>query len=150
MIVVTKIEVIRATQEWQQAGAYYVRIQGMDRKYHIPLREEFDEHDGGKSKYIVLTEDGYSFATCRFYELDDNCVMIGRVVVLPGHEFGAKVIKEAEKWIEESGYTDIYLDARLVAIGLYEKLGYEITDDEIIYSSRFECKRMHKQLKKTA
>lgn len=153
MIIVTKIEVIRATQEWQQAGAYYVRIQGMDRKYHIPLREEFDEHDGGKSRYIVLTEDGYSFATCRFYELDENSVMIGRVVVLPeyrGRNFGSKVIKEAEKWIRESGYTDIYLDSRLVAIGFYEKLGYRLTDDNIIFSSRFECKRMHKQLKKSA
>ena len=125
----------------------------MDRKYHIPLREEFDEHDGGKSRYIVLTDDGYSFATCRFYELDENSVMIGRVVILPeyrGKDFGAKVIEEAEKWIWESGYTDIFLDARLVAIGFYEKLGYEVADDEIIYSSRFECKRMHKKLSKAA
>lgn len=125
----------------------------MDRKYHIPLREEFDEHDGGKSRYIVLTDDGYSFATCRFYELDENSVMIGRVVVLPeyrGKDFGTKVIEEAEKWIWESGYTDIFLDARLVAIGFYEKLGYEVADDEIIYSSRFECKRMHKKLSKAA
>ena len=125
----------------------------MDRKYHIPLREEFDEHDGGKSRYIVLTDDGYSFATCRFYELDENSVMIGRVVVLPeyrGKDFGAKVIEEAEKWIWESGYTDIFLDARLVAIGFYEKLGYEVVDDEIIYSSRFECKKKKKKLSKAA
>ena len=77
-----KIEVIRATQPWQQAGAYYVRIQGMDREYHISLREEFDEHDGPGSRYIVLTEDGYPFATCRFYELDKRSALIGRVVVL--------------------------------------------------------------------
>ena len=31
-----KIEVIRATQPWQQAGAYYVRIQGMDRNITYP------------------------------------------------------------------------------------------------------------------
>lgn len=151
--VVSKIEVIRATEAWQQAGAYYVRIQGMDRKYHISLREEFDEHDGENSKYIVLTEDGYSFATCRFYELDKNCALIGRVVVLPeyrGRDFGSRVIKEAEKWIEESGYTDIYLDSRVVAIGFYEKLGYRLTDNKTILSSRFECKRMHKKLVKSA
>ena len=34
-------EVIRAKETWQIAGAYFVRVQGMDRKYHISLREEF-------------------------------------------------------------------------------------------------------------
>ena len=34
---ITKIEVMRAEQEWQRAGAYSVRIQGMNRQYHIPL-----------------------------------------------------------------------------------------------------------------
>ena len=95
-----KMEVIRAREPWQQAGAYYVRIQGMDRQYHIALREEFDEHDGENSRYIVLTEDGYPVATCRFYELDNSSVLIGRVVVLPeyrGRELGRKVIREAEK-----------------------------------------------------
>ena len=40
-----KIEVMRAEQEWQRAGAYSVRIEGMNRQYNISLREEFDEHD---------------------------------------------------------------------------------------------------------
>ena len=39
------IEVIRATETWQQAGAYYVRIQGMAKQHGITLRREFDEHD---------------------------------------------------------------------------------------------------------
>ena len=38
-------QVMRATETWQQAGAYYVRIQAMARQHHITLREEFDEHD---------------------------------------------------------------------------------------------------------
>ena len=125
----------------------------MNRQHHISLREEFDEHDGDESKYIILLDDTYPVATCHFYELDQQSVLVGRVVVLPeyrGKDFGAKVIEEAEKWIWESGYTDIFLDARLVAIGFYEKLGYEVADDEIIYSSRFECKRMHKKLSKAA
>ena len=36
------MEVIRATEEFQRAGAYYVRIQAMARQHHIPPREEFD------------------------------------------------------------------------------------------------------------
>ena len=40
------MEVLRAGEEWARAGAYSVRIQGMNRQHHISLREEFDEHDG--------------------------------------------------------------------------------------------------------
>ena len=62
-----KIEVIRAEQEWQRAGAYSVRIEGMNRQYNISLREEFDEHDCDGTKYIVLLDGGYPVAT-GFYE----------------------------------------------------------------------------------
>lgn len=147
-----RFEVLRAKETWQQAGAYFVRIQGMDRKYHISLREEFDSHDGADSKYIVLTESGFPVATCRFYELDKNSVLIGRVVVLPeyrGMELGRMVITEAEKWIADLGYSEIYLDSRTVAVGFYEKLGYLPVDDKIIKSWKFDCKKMHKGLSAT-
>ena len=44
---------IRAKEEFERAGAYYVRIQAMAKKYGITLREEFDENDGAKCHYIV-------------------------------------------------------------------------------------------------
>ena len=44
------MEIIRATETWQQAGAYYVRIQAMARKHHITLRQEFDGHDAPHSR----------------------------------------------------------------------------------------------------
>ena len=142
-------EIVRATEDWQKTGAYSVRIEGMNRQYHISLREEFDEHDGDMSKYIVLLDDEYPVATCRFYELSSQCVMIGRVVVLPEYRnrhLGSMVIKEAEKWIEELGYSEIYLDSRTVAVGFYEKLGYALVDGSIVNSSGFECKRMYKSI----
>lgn len=142
-------KVLRAEETWQRAGAYSVRIQGMNRQHHISLREEFDEHDGADSKYIVLADEGYPIATCRFYELDKQSVLIGRVVVLPeyrGKELGRRVISEAEKWIRELDYKDIYLDSRVVAIGFYEKLGYAAVDNKIIQSWKFDCRRMHKEL----
>ncbi|MCR5765977.1 MAG: GNAT family N-acetyltransferase, partial [Treponema sp.] len=103
----TEITVLRAEEEWQRAGAYSVRIQGMNRQHHISLRDEFDEHDGDGTKYIVLLDDGYPVATCRFYQFETESVMLGRVVVLPeyrGHELGRKALTEAEKWIKELGY----------------------------------------------
>ena len=142
-----RFEVMRATEEWQRAGAYSVRIQGMNRQYHISLRDEFDEHDREGTKYIVLLNQGYPIATCRFYEIGGNAVTIGRVVVLPEYReqhLGARVIREAESWIRELGYKEIIVDSRTVAVGFYEKLGYEKISDEVYMSGVFECVKMCK------
>lgn len=142
-------EIIRADKEWQRAGAYSVRIQGMNRQHHISLREEFDEHDNDKTRYIVILDDGYPIATCRFYETGDNEVVLGRVVVLPeyrGKQLGRKTVIEAEKWIKEIGYKRIIIDSRLEAVAFYEKLGYEKLDETVIKSGNFDCVRMYKEV----
>ena len=59
------IKIMRATETWQQAGAYYVRIQAMAKQYGITLREEFDEHDTPDTRYIVLLDGDFPVATCR-------------------------------------------------------------------------------------
>ena len=143
------MEVLRAEAEWQRAGAYSVRIQGMNRQHHIPLREEFDEHDCDGTRYIVLLDDGYPVATCRFYETTGTSVTLGRVVVLPkyrGRKLGLTVVKEAESWISELGYKEILIDSRLEAVGFYEKLGYSHIDDSVIRSGNFDCVKMNKSL----
>ena len=77
------LNIIRATETYQQAGAYYVRVQAMAKKHHITLRQEFDDHDTPETKYIVVTHNEFLVATARMYSLDESSVMIGRVVVLP-------------------------------------------------------------------
>ena len=141
------IKVIRATETWQQAGAYYVRIQGMAKQHGITLRREFDEHDTPQTKYIVLTDDDFPVATCRFYPLDEKSAMIGRVVVLPeyrGKGLGKRVIKEAEKWLCELGNLKSVIESRNVVVGFYKKLGYNVTDQNIIHGETFDCFRMEK------
>ena len=143
------MEVLRATEEWQRTGAYSVRIQGMNRQHHISLRDEFDEHDCDGTKYIVFLDDGYPVATCRFYEISPESVVLGRVVVLPEyrkHGLGVAVVQEAEKWISECGYKEIIVDSRTEVVGFYSKLGYDITDGAVIRSGSFDCIRMHKML----
>ena len=145
----TEPTVLRAEAEWQRAGAYSVRIQGMNRQHHIPLRDEFDEHDGEGTKYIVLLDDGYPVATCRFYETRPDSVVLGRVVVLPeyrGRELGRKTVQEAEKWIRERGYREIVIDSRVEAVAFYEKLGYRTVDDTVEKSGTFDCIRMRKPI----
>lgn len=145
-----KYEVIHAEEEWQRAGAYSVRIQGMNRQHHISLREEFDEHDTDGTRYIVLLDDGYPIATCRFYEISTKEVILGRVVVLPeyrGKSIGRKVVDEAEKWIKELGYDEIIIDSRVEVVSFYEKLGYVSIDGSLIKSGNFDCTRMHKLIR---
>ena len=92
---------LRATKTAEQAGAYYVRIQAMARKHQIPLDVEFDEHDTPQTKYIVIVDDYLPVATCRLYAIDEERVMLGRIVVLPEYRhqgLGTKVVQEAEKW----------------------------------------------------
>ena len=143
------IRVIRATEIWQQAGAYYVRIQGMARQHGITLRREFDEHDRPDTKYIVLTDGEFPVATCRLYSLDELSAMIGRVVVLPeyrGKGLGRRVISEAESWLREAGFSRAVVESRDVAVPFYEKLGYEVTDRAIIHGDTFDCIRMEKSI----
>ncbi len=141
------IKTLRATELWQQTGAYSVRIQGMGRQHHISLRDEFDEHDNADTKYIVLLDDEYPIATCRWYELDDSSVMIGRLVVLPeyrGYKLGLKVMQEAEEWIKEAGYKKLVLESREEVVGFYEKLGYTADYNRRIHGVTFDCVYMEK------
>lgn len=143
------IQVIRAEETWQRAGAYYVRIHGMARQHGIPLRNEFDEHDTPDTKYIVLTDGLLPTATCRLYPLDDTSAMIGRVVVVPEHRskgLGSITIKEAEAWLRELGYKKAVVESRDVAVGFYKKLGYEVTDSQMIHGVTFDCIKMEKCL----
>lgn len=142
------ISVLRAEEEWQRAGAYSVRIQGMNRQHHISLREEFDEHDCDGTRYIVLLDEEYPVATCRFYPVSETDVTLGRVVVLPeyrGLQLGNRVLTEAEKWIRELGFSRILVESRVEVTGFYEKFGFTATDGHVIQNSVFECVRMVKE-----
>ena len=140
--------VIRATETWQQAGAYYVRIQAMAKKHHITLRQEFDEHDGPDTKYIVVTEQEFPVATARMYPLDDRSMMIGRVVVLPEYRhqgLGTLVVSECEDWAEELYFSTAVVESRENKVGFYEQSGYEICGDAVD-GETFRCIRMKKDL----
>ncbi len=140
--------VLRAAETWQQAGAYYVRIQAMAKKHHISLRQEFDGHDTPDTKYIVVTDDDFPIATARMYALDDGSVMIGRVVVLPEYRrqgIGTMVVRACEEWAEELGYTKTVVESRENKIGFYLQMGYEVKG-EMTEGETFRCIRMEKSL----
>lgn len=142
------MEIIRATTTAEQAGAYYVRIQAMARKHQIPLHVEFDEHDTPETKYIVAIDDYLPVATCRLYPLDSTRMMLGRIVVLPEYRhqgLGTKVVREAEQWARELGYTKAIVESRENKIHFYETMGYVADFSEKIIGETFTCYRMEKE-----
>lgn len=143
------IRVIRVKEEFERAGAYYVRIQAMARKYGITLREEFDEIDGPDCNYILLLDGEFPAATCRWFKTSDKTAEIGRVVVLPeyrGKGLGRLAVSEAEKHIAESGFEKIEISSREEAVGFYEKLGYSYNKSKTAHSGTFKCVYMEKLL----
>ena len=142
------LAVIRATETWQQAGAYYVRIQAMAKKHHITLRQEFDEHDGPDTKYIVITDSDFPVATARMYPLDDECIVIGRVVVLPEYRhqgIGTMVVSACEKWALELGFGKAIVESRENKVAFYEQMSYKVCG-EAEDGDTFRCIRMEKEL----
>lgn len=142
------LRVLRAEETWQQAGAYYVRIQAMAKKHHISLRQEFDEHDRPDTRYIVVTDRDFPVSTARMYPLDDRSVMIGRVVVLPEYRrqgIGSMTVLECEQWAAELGFTRAVLESRDNKTAFYEQLGYEISG-EPVQGDTFLCIRMEKDI----
>ena len=145
---ISDLTVIRAVETWQQAGAYYVRIQAMAKKHHITLRQEFDEHDGPETKYIVVTDEDFPIATARMYPIDDANMMIGRVVVLPEYRrrgIGTMVVSACEAWAEELGYVRTVLESRDNKVEFYRQMGYAICG-EAVDGDTFRCVRMEKEL----
>lgn len=143
------MEIIRATKTAEQAGAYYVRIQAMARKHQIPLSVEFDEHDTPNTKYVVAVDNYLPIATCRLYAIDDATVMLGRIVVLPEYRhqgIGTLVVKEAETWSRELGFTTAVVESRDNKIPFYESMGYVADLNHKIEGETFTCYRMEKNL----
>ncbi len=143
------IQVIRTETLAQRAGAYYVRIQAMAKKYHITLEQEFDAHDTPDADYIVLLDDDFPVATCRLYPADSESMMLGRIVVLPeyrGRGLGRLAVNAAEQWAAERGFRKAVLESREEKVGFYEKLGYTADHSRIIRGGTFTCIYMEKLL----
>ena len=143
------MKIIRVTKECERAGAYYVRMAAMMRKYQIPLDAEVDEKDGPDCNYILALDDIYPVATCRWFSIDGEIAEIGRVVVLPeyrGQHLGKAVIAEAENWMREAGFKKVCISSRVGLEGFYEKMGFRFNENGKAHHHTFQCVYMEKEL----
>lgn len=149
IIKMSDYKIIRAETLPYQAGAFYVRIQAMAVKHHIDPADEFDEHDGPDTKYIVVYDDVLPVAAVRLYPLDRNVMMLGRIVVLQEYRhrgIGSLAVKAAEDWSRELGCRKTVLESRINKTEFYEKLGYLADGNKIIHGETFDCVYMEKTL----
>ena len=143
------MDIIRVTKECERAGAYYVRMAAMMRKYQIPLDAEIDSKDGEGCHYILALDDIYPVATCRWFEVCEGVAEVGRVVVLPeyrGRHLGQAVVAEAEKWMREEGFRSVCISSRVGLEGFYEKMGYRFNENGKAHHHTFQCVYMEKEL----
>ena len=146
------MKIIWVTKECERAGAYYVRMAAMMRKYQIPLDAEIDAHDGENCHYILALDDIYPVATCRWFSVGDaadGVAEIGRVVVLPeyrGQHLGPAVVAEAEKWMREAGFKKAVISSRVEFVEFYKKMGYRFNENGKAHHHTFQCVYMEKLL----
>jgi len=143
------MDIIRVTKECERAGAYYVRMAAMMRKYQIPLDAEIDSKDGEGCHYILALDDIYPVATCRWFEVCEGVAEVGRVVVLPeyrGQHLGQAVVAAAEDWMREQGFKKAVISSRVGLEGFYEKMGYRFNENGKAHHHTFQCVYMEKEL----
>ena len=143
------MDIVRAETLPYQAGAYYVRIQAMAVKHHLPPEDEFDEHDTSDTKYIVVYDGVLPVAAVRLYPVGRDAVMLGRIVVLPEYRhrgLGSMAVSAAEDWAREMGYRKTVLESRENKLDFYRKLGYKADNGAVIHGNTFDCIYMDKDL----
>ena len=129
-----KVEAYRVTKEspaWLIRAYEYARTDAFCFGQNIPIEFEY-AHDvpvDDEYRAVVLIDEGKPLAGCNISFPAKDVGKIGRVCVIREHQkkgIGAKLIEEAEKWIQEQGVTKIVINSQDRALGFYEKLGYEL------------------------
>ncbi len=97
----------------------------------------------------MVTDDDFPVATARMYPLDDRCVMIGRVVVLPEYRhrgIGTSVVRECERWARELGFVRAVVESRDNKVDFYLRMGYAVCG-AAVDGVTFRVIRMEKELR---
>lgn len=122
------MNVYRVNEVWQLALVHSVRIaNAID--LNIPLPGEFNEKIDGKYHYVLAEEGIEGLGTLRINFDHPDYAKIERVAVHPSHQgkgIGRIIIKEAEQWIKDAGYSKIVVHSKNSAQGFYQALDYDL------------------------
>lgn len=140
--------VTKDSENWLFKAYDYARMDAFCFGQGIPADREFSHDDPVDEKYfaIVLIDDHKPVAGCRVTYPEPGIGKIGRVCVTREYQksgVGSRLIREAEKWIAESGIRHIVINSQDRVQGFYEKLGYVLNPevDPRVYENHFEGDR---------
>lgn len=125
---------------WFEAGEPYedcaaIRREVFCDEQKYPVEAEFDELDK-VTPHLVVYEDGVPVGTGRVVYVDENTCHIGRIAVLKkcrGKNYGKAVVEELLRRIKSENTPVVTIEAQTHARGFYEKLGFSLQSDEIVY-----------------
>lgn len=126
---------VKKTTNTQEA--FCILTRALDEELHArygTLQATYDKHNviDPIQTAIVGYEDNLPVACGCFKKIDETCVEIKRMFVLPSYRrrgFSLQVLTSLEAWAVESGFTHARLEtgkAQPEAIALYQKAGYKI------------------------
>lgn len=98
------------------------------------LREKDKEHDPLEF-HIVAMDDDTMVGCVLLRPLENGHIKLRQMAVAESHQgqgLGAKLVRFAEQLATERGFTVIETNARKVAQGFYEKLGYDVMSGEFL------------------
>ena len=130
--------VVPVVDEPTRASAYAIRFEVFVDEQGVPRELELDELDDVADHVLVLV-DGFAAATGRlvveapgFEGLDVEAgpvAHLGRIAVRAAHRgfgLGATVVRALEERAVDAGLRVAYLEAQVVALEFYAKLGYTL------------------------
>lgn len=122
-----KILITKDTMSEIYLDAVRIRQKVFVQEQKVPANLEIDSDEAYAVHFVLYIDDQKPAATVRLLPLDDTTIKLQRMAVLKelrGKNLGAAIIKEAESFAKQQGFTTIKLGAQLTAKNFYQKLGY--------------------------
>ncbi|WP_166238988.1 GNAT family N-acetyltransferase [Paenibacillus turpanensis] len=119
-----------ADSEADLQAAFRIRETVFVQEQHVPLADEFDEHESTADHILVLDED--TPAGAGRLRVVDGTAKLERICVLPAFRklgAGAAIVGALEGLAIERGLTKAKLHGQVQAQRFYEKLGYRCASE---------------------
>ncbi|MFD1124867.1 GNAT family N-acetyltransferase [Lentilactobacillus raoultii] len=130
------LSIYHVDKVWQLADVYWIRRQTRIHGNVAPRSVEFDEDIDKRYQYLLIENENDPVGTARLNFSNENYAKIERVSIVSkyqGKGLGQLLIRKAEEWIADKGYSKIIITSLDTAIGFYEKLGYVRTGKQAIH-----------------
>jgi predicted GNAT family N-acyltransferase len=121
-----------------ESPGYSVALALRHRVLREPLGVEWTEAEQAwepRERHFALWDDGQLVACVSARPLEEGRCKLRQMAVEPirqGEGLGRELLEKVEAALQQDGVEEIELNARQVAVGFYENLGYRTIGDEFV------------------